>query len=112
MKKVRNPFEQKLAKQLSKAKVKFEYETEKIPYVISGQYIPDFIIETLSGTIYIEAKGYFRREAKAKMAAVKRARPDLDIRIIFYKPNKAYARWALKHKFPYSFETIPQEWLI
>lgn len=111
MKKVRNPFEQKLAKQLSRAKVKFEYETEKLPYVVAGHYIPDFIIETIHGKIYIEAKGYFRREAKAKMVAVKRQYPNLDIRIIFYKPNKAYARWALKHKFPYSFETIPESWL-
>lgn len=110
--KTRNPFEQKLEKQLAKAKVNFSYETEKIPYTLVGNYIPDFIIETVHGKIYIEAKGYFRREAKAKMAAVKKQRPELDIRFVFYKYNKVYERWAIKYGFPYSFETIPAEWLV
>lgn len=110
-KKTRNPFEAKLQRQIVRSKIPFSYETERIEYVIVGNYIPDFILQTSSGKIYIEAKGYFRREAKVKMVAIKKQYPDLDIRIVFYKPNKTYAKWALKYGFPYSFETIPKDWL-
>jgi predicted nuclease of restriction endonuclease-like RecB superfamily len=107
----RNAFEKLLESQIKKAKVKFTYETEKIPYVISGNYIPDFIIETPHGRIYVEAKGYFRREAKSKMVAVKKQHPALDIRFVFYRYSKANEKWAIKYKFPYAFEKIPRDWL-
>jgi predicted nuclease of restriction endonuclease-like RecB superfamily len=97
---------------LKRAKVGVKYEAEKIPYVIAGHYKPDFIIETPSGKIYIEAKGYFRPEHKRKMAAVKRQHPEKDIRIVFYRKSKSNERWAIKHGFPYSFATIPKEWLL
>lgn len=45
------------------------------------------------------------------MIAVKRQHPELDIRIVFYGPNKKYARWAEKNGFKYAFENIPKEWL-
>lgn len=109
--KVRNKFEDRLDKQLKSSKISYSYETEKIPYTIEGKYIPDFIIQTTSGKIYVEAKGHFRPEAKRKMVAVKRQNPELDIRIIFYSFNKKYSRWATKHKFPYSIGNIPDEWL-
>jgi predicted nuclease of restriction endonuclease-like RecB superfamily len=108
----RNKFETKLRKQLTKAKVKFSYESEKIPYVIAGHYIPDFIITTPHGKIYVEAKGHFRPEAKRKMAAVKRLHPNLDIRIVFYSTNKTYIRWAEKHGFKYAIGDIPKDWLL
>ena len=110
-KKTRNNFEKRIEKSLKKSKVKFSYETEKIPYVIAGHYIPDFIIATTSGKIYLETKGHFRPEAKRKMAAVKRQHPELDIRIIFYSRKLKDIRWAEKHGFKYSIETIPTEWL-
>lgn len=112
MKKPRNKFEVKIDKQLSKSKVKYEYESEKIPYVIYGNYNPDFIILSKSGSkIYIETKGHFRPEAKRKMVAVKKLHPDLDIRIVFYSKNKVYTRWAEKHGFPYAIGEIPEGWL-
>lgn len=110
--KTRNAFEKLLESQIKRSKVPFTYETEKIPYVIHGNYIPDFIIETLHGKIYVEAKGYFRREAKSKMVAVKKQNPTLDIRFVFYKYSKANERWALKYGFPYAFEKIPRSWLV
>lgn len=109
--KTRNSFEKLLESQIKRSKIKFTYETEKIPYVISGNYIPDFIIETTYGKVYVEAKGYFRREAKSKMVAVKRQHPNLDIRFVFYKYSKANERWAIKYNFPYAFEKIPKSWL-
>lgn len=113
--KTRNKFERRIEDQLKLAKVEFTYETAKIPYVIYGNYIPDFILRSKTGTIYLETKGYFRPEAKRKMVAVKKMHPDLDIRIIFYssstRQNRQYIRWANRNKFPYSFDVIPEEWL-
>lgn len=109
--KLRNKFEQKIEQQLRKSKIKFTYETEKIPYLIAGHYIPDFIITTKSGKIYVETKGHFRPEAKRKMVAVKKLNPKLDIRLVFYSKNAAYVRWAIKNNFKYAVGEIPQEWL-
>lgn len=107
----RNKFEQRIYLQLKKSKLSFKYESEKIPYVLAGHYIPDFIIHTSLGKIYIEAKGYFRPEAKRKMVAVKRQHPELDIRLVFYSASKTNVRFAERHGFKYAIETIPKEWL-
>lgn len=105
----RNKFETKLFKQLKDSKVKFGYETEKLPYVIHGTYNPDFYLP--KNKIYVEAKGHFRPEAMRKMVAVKLAHPDLDIRIVFYSANNKYIKWAIKYGFPYAIGDIPKEWL-
>lgn len=107
----RNKFEQKTFEFLKDSKVKFKYESEKIPYILSRYYIPDYIIETKLGKIYIECKGYLRPEHKAKMVAVKRMHPELDLRILFYSYNKTYVKWAERYGFKYAIGTIPQEWL-
>lgn len=109
--KTRNKFETRLVKQAQTSPHQVEYESEKIPYVIHGNYIPDIIIHK-TPKIYIEAKGHFRPEAKRKMVAVKKLNPELDIRIVFYKYNKTYIRWANRHGFPFALESIPDEWLI
>lgn len=111
MKKLRNLFEKKLYAQLKKAKISFQYESERIAYVLARHYIPDFIIQTPTGTVYIEAKGHLRREDKAKLIAVKRQHPEKDIRIVFYRKDKARETWAVKNGFRYAVETIPKEWL-
>jgi len=107
----RNKFEQRIYLQLKKSKLSFKYESEKIPYVLAGHYIPDFIIHTRLGKIYIEAKGYFRPEAKRKMVAVRRQHPELDIRLVFYSASKSNVRFAERYGFKYAIETIPKEWL-
>lgn len=112
MKKQRNKFEKKIARQLKKAKVNFSYETEKISYLIAGHYIPDFIVHTSLGTMYIETKGHFRPEAKRKMVAVRRLHPELDIRLVFYSYKRKDIRWAEKYGFKYAVGEIPKEWLI
>lgn len=110
MKKIRNKFEGKIEKQLKKANATFSYETEKIPYFFSGHYIPDFIITTPNGKVYIETKGHFRPEAKRKMVSVKKLNPQLDIRIIFYSKKLKDIRWAEKNGFKWAISDIPQEW--
>lgn len=107
----RNKFENKVYQELKRSGLPFKYESKRIPYVLARHYIPDFIIETPTGLLYVECKGYFRPEHKAKMVAVKKQHPELDIRILFYSPSKKYARWAEKNGFRYAFYTIPEEWL-
>jgi hypothetical protein len=108
---LRNQFEKKIHRQLKRAKKIFKYEGEHIPYVLARHYIPDFIIYTKSGKIYLECKGYLRPEHKCKMVAVKRQHPNLDIRMLFYAFNKKYITWAEKNNIRYAIGTIPKEWL-
>ena len=110
-KQLKNKFEKKLHSQLKKAKVNFKYESEKIPYVFAGHYIPDFVLQVNGQKRYIEAKGYFRPEHKRKMAAVKKLHPAMDIRIVFYSFDKRNVRWAEKNGFPYSIGQIPENGL-
>lgn len=109
--KLRNKFELKIHKQLKRAKVNFSYETERITYLLAGYYLPDFILNTPLGKIYVETKGYFRPEAKRKLVAVKKLHPELDIRLLFYSFNKKYEKWCIRYGFKYAFETIPKEWI-
>jgi predicted nuclease of restriction endonuclease-like RecB superfamily len=92
--------------------VDYAYESCRIPYVLTGHYIPDFILNTSEGTRYIECKGYLRPEHKRKMIAVKKCNPLLDIRLVFYAFNKKYIKWAEKNGFPWAVEMVPKEWLI
>ncbi len=111
MKKTRNKFEQRIERALKKAKVPFKYESEKISYIITGHYIPDFVLSTSRGKVYIETKGHFRPEAKRKMVAVKKLHPELDIRILFYSRKLKDIRWAEKNGFIWAVEDIPKSWL-
>ena len=111
MKKLKNKFELKIYQQLKRSKVRFDYESCRIPYVVAGHYIPDFVIETRNGRVYVECKGYFRPEAKRKLCAVRRAHPEIDLRILFYAPNKSYIKWAEKNGIRYAISEIPKEWL-
>ncbi len=110
MKKVRNKFELKTYQSLKRSRVPFSYESEKIAYVLARHYIPDFIIDTRNGKVYVETKGHLRREDKAKLIAVKRQHPEMDLRILFYAPNKTNSKWAEKNGFRYAFGDIPKEW--
>lgn len=109
--KPRNSFEKKIHKQLKRSKIIFCYETEKIPFVIASHYIPDYIIQTPLGKVYVECKGYLRPEDKRKLVCVKRQHPNLDIRILFYAHNAKYIKWAEKAGFKWSVDKIPKGWL-
>lgn len=93
-----------------------EYETLKLQYLVKGNYYPDFI---LPNGVIVEAKGYFDSRARAKMVAVKKHNPGLDIRFLFMnsrtklrKGSKmTYADWCEKYGFPYEDgNSIPLEW--
>lgn len=125
--KYKNKFETVTGEHLTKKNVKFEYETEKLEYTITANYIPDFIIKTKSGKkIYIETKGNGRSwdgAARRKLVAVKKQHPDLDIRLVFWSDGKFGASrkdgtrqtqsgWAEKNGFKWAIREIPESWLI
>lgn len=112
---VRNKFEFELHDQLKQSGRHFGYESVKFPYILTGWYLPDWVIYTDSTRtkvdFAIEAKGYFRPESKRKLVSVKKEHPWLDLRLVFYAHRKKDVRWAEKHGFKYAIKTIPEEWL-
>ena len=97
--------------------VDYEYESTKVPYVLTCNYTPDFV---LKNGVMLEAKGHLSPDDRRKMLAVKKQHPELDIRFVFQAPyNKiykgsrtTYAKWAEKHGFPWTHcKSIPDEWL-
>ncbi len=116
--KYRSGLEEQVAKLLEGLGIDYEYESTKIAYTISHNYKPDFI---LPNGVILETKGYWDRDDRRKMKAVKEQNPDLDIRMIFQSPyntiskksKTTYAQWCDKNKIPWThFHDIPLEWLI
>lgn len=114
----RSGFERTLDVQLKQSGIKYEYESLTIPYVREHTYTPDWI---LSNGIILEAKGILNKrdpQESAKMVAVKKQHPNLDIRFVFMDADKplarqkqSHAKWATKYGFPYASGRIPEEWL-
>jgi hypothetical protein len=98
----------------SKKELDFEPKDAIIDYSIHFRYQPDF---RLSNGILVEAKGQLDVWDRRKMAAVKAARPELDIRFVFQnartklsRNGKTYAQWAEGAGFPWAEGSIPIEW--
>lgn len=114
----RSGLEERVSEQLTKAKVKFSYESTRISYEINEvrKYTPDFI---LVNGIIVETKGRFVVADRKKHLLIKSQHPDLDIRFVFTnskaKINKGskttYGMWCEKHGFQYADKLIPEEWL-
>ena len=113
---MRSGLEIQVAELLDELKIDYEYEPDKVNYVIEARYIPDFKV----GDVYLETKGFFKPSDRRKMLAVKKCNPDLDIRLVFQAPyNKiskrsktTYAKWAAKHGFLWCpYYAIPLNWL-
>lgn len=114
---VKSRLELRLIEQLDKSGEAYEYESLKLPYVKKHNYVPDFILKEQA--IIIEAKGLFDLEDRSKMAAVKKAYPDLDIRILFQNKNvkirkgspTTYEDWCKKNGFICASGFVPNDWL-
>lgn len=114
----RSGLEEKVSDQLTKAKIKFSYETIKINYEVNEtrKYTPDFI---LGNGIIVETKGRFVQADRKKHLLIKKQHPHLDIRFVFTnsraKINKGskttYGMWCRKHGFLYADKLIPKEWI-
>ena len=114
----RSGLEERVAKELKEAGVKYEYETQKIKYRVEEDrtYTPDFI---LPNGIIVETKGRFMQADRKKHLLIQKQYPDYDIRFVFqnsrsklYKGAKStYGDWCDKHGFIYADKSIPKEWL-
>ena len=116
-------FEKNVISRLDGNGVKYEYEPDSLPYTISRNYIPDLKLEN---GVYVEMKGYFRRDAQKKMRLVKEQHPGLDIRFLFQRANSPIegaqkrkdgtkmncAQWADRYGFEWAegFD-IPTDWI-
>jgi hypothetical protein len=116
--KFRSGLEEKVADLLEGLGVSYQYESEKLSYTIEHNYTPDFL---LPNYVYLETKGYWDAADRRKVLAVKRANPDIDLRMVFQSPfNKiskksktTYAQWCDRHNIPWTaYHDIPLEWLI
>ncbi len=108
-------FERTLAANLRARGIKFQYESTKFPYVLQRSYNPDF--EIVDHGFFIETKGRLDRDSKAKMAAVKKQHPNIDIRFVFMYPNKkiagtkqTHAQWAERNGFLWAEGVAPESW--
>ena len=116
--KFRSQLEENIAKLLDGLGVSFQYESEKLGYTIEHSYTPDFVLPNYT---YLEAKGYWSPADRRKILNVKKANPEIDLRMVFQSPynkiNKksktTYAQWCEKHDIPWSsYQNIPIEWLV
>jgi hypothetical protein len=101
-------FEAKVGKALGGG---WDYESERLPYTLENNYVPDYS----RGQVIVEAKGRFTGADRRKMLRVKEAHPARDIRLCFMRDNKlykgsktTYTQWAAKHGFKCSvFPKLP-----
>jgi hypothetical protein len=120
----RSGLEERVGDSLTARGVPFRFEDETLEYLVPAvvrKYTPDFIITTASGkTIYVETKGRWTREDRAKMAIVIQQHPDKDIRMVFQRANTkiakrsktTYAAWCEKHLgVPWAEGDIPDAWI-
>ena len=113
--KFRSKYEETIYNNVQSNGLTVEFEPFKLPYLVKGNYFPDFV---LPNGIIVEAKGYFDSRARAKMIAVKKHNPGLDIRMLFMnsrtkvrKGSKlTYADWCEKYGFIYADGMIPLKW--
>ena len=114
----RSKFELKVAADLGKRKVDFQYEKVSFDYVPKiRNYTPDFYLP--ESKIYIETKGRLTTNDRVKHLLIKEQYPDLDIRFVFVNANNkisrtsktTYANWCDRHKFLWAESLVPMEWL-
>jgi len=114
----RSKFEVRVAADLGKRKIDFQYEKVSFDYVPKiRNYTPDFYLP--KSKIYIETKGRLTTNDRVKHLLIKEQYPDLDIRFVFVNANNkisrtsktTYANWCDRHKFLWAESLVPMEWL-
>lgn len=115
----RSQFELAVAGAISDAGVLPHYEQKLLHYTLN--YTPDFAPQRVSDgrMMYLEAKGYFPPEDRAKILAVLRTNPAIrDIFVlVFQRPDSrasktlTYGEWATKHNIQWTTLTGIKELL-
>ena len=118
----RSGLEDRVSKQITEAGLELLYETDKIGYVVparDAKYTPDFKLPKPGGFFYVETKGIWTVQDRAKHLLIQKQFPDLDIRFVFSNQNAklykgsptSYALYCEKHNFQYANKVIPEAWL-
>lgn len=131
----RSLFEERIARELDDAGIKYEYETIQLQYdeplrknnarcgecestnlVRTGWYTPDFFIPRTK--IIMETKGRFTAADRRKMACVIKQHPKERIVLCFMRDNKIhknsktmYSDWCTENGIEYSIGSPLEEWL-
>ena len=119
----RSGLESTISKQITDYGLELLYETDKIKYTIparDAKYTPDFKLPKPGGFFYVETKGIWSVQDRAKHILIKDQHPDIDIRFVFSNQNAklykgsptTYAAYCDKHGFRYAHKVIPEDWLI
>lgn len=114
--KYRSGLERGMGRLLHDVGVPFSHESERIPYHKLHHYLPDFHLSDLG--YFIETKGRFLPQDRAKHLLIKQQHPDIDLRFVFQNPKAklskksktTYGQWCEKHGFLYSGKKIPSSW--
>ncbi len=118
----RSGLEDRVSHQITEAGLELLYETDKIGYVVparDAKYTPDFKLPKKGGFFYIETKGLWTVQDRARHLLIQKQHPDLDIRFVFSNQNAklykgsptSYASYCEKHNFRYAHKVIPEAWL-
>lgn len=118
----RSGLEDRVSHQITEAGIELLYETDKIGYVVparDSKYTPDFKLPKKGGFFYVETKGIWTVQDRAKHLLIQKQHPDLDIRFVFSNQNAklykgsptSYALYCEKHNFRYANKVIPEAWL-
>lgn len=96
--------------------IEYKYEPDKFIVHIPTTYVPDFRVDTKSGPLYIECKGYFRPDAMSKVKAFVQGNPEVRFHIVFDKNNPVYkgskykyGDWCDKLGISWSVRSLPKE---
>lgn len=119
----RSGLEEAVADQLTLNGITVEYETDKLHYTIPSRvakYTPDFKLPKPGGFWYLESKGIWAVQDRAKHQLLREQMPDVDIRFLFsnakarlYKGSSTtYASYCDKHGMQWAHRVIPEAWLL
>lgn len=113
----RSAFEQSIAEEAQKQKIKVKYEPpeSRVSYIPKLKtYTPDFV---LVNGIIVEAKGRLTVHDRTKHLLIQAQHPELDIRFVFQYNNPIvkgskirYTDWADNNGFKWAMKFIPPEW--
>ncbi len=116
----RSGYEQKVMEFLESQGVQYEYEKDSIPYTVpetKRRYIPDFKVRET----YIESKGRWLANDRAKIKRVLAENPGIRLKMLFMRDNPIrkgsstlYSDWCNKNNIDFAISpsgAVPLRWL-
>lgn len=110
------PYKSKFEYDFAQAYPKLKYEVDKLQYQVTHHYNPDFKVKE---GVYIETKGLFKAQDRAKHLHIKEQHPDITVYLVFQNPNNklsrvsktSYGEWCDQHEIQWAtIDNIPKEW--